>query len=314
MELIDRYVNEVGRRLPRRQRADVRRELRSALLDALESRVEGEPGEQEVVRLLKEFGRPEDVAASYRPAAAYLIGPELYPTFRMVVGITLGVLSAVLLATFALQLVLHAPGQAVFGARLARFLTNLFQAMGTAFGCIVLAFAVLQRFEARPDEPVEDWDPRELPPVVRPTDLVGRGEAVAGIVFPAIVLVLLHLFRDRIGVVVHPGSKLLLNDVLQENLLWLSSALLLGIGVHAVLLWQGRWSWPTRLADLAADLFGIFVLYRIAAAVASREAVLQAEGLPAALLIRLAWGLVALISVLVVVGALRAVVRAARSK
>ena len=43
--------------------------------------------------LLKEFGSPKEVAASYQPKDQYLIGPELFPIFRLV---TLIVIAAVL--------------------------------------------------------------------------------------------------------------------------------------------------------------------------------------------------------------------------
>jgi len=43
MELIDRYVQEVGRHLPRKNRTDIQAELQSTLVDTLEARVEGEP-------------------------------------------------------------------------------------------------------------------------------------------------------------------------------------------------------------------------------------------------------------------------------
>ena len=76
MRLIDSYVNEIARRLPHGQRDDVREELRSALRDALDSRIEGAASEDDVVKLLREFGRPEQVAASYRPESQFLIGPR----------------------------------------------------------------------------------------------------------------------------------------------------------------------------------------------------------------------------------------------
>ncbi len=84
MDLIERYVQEVARRLPRKQRDDVARELRSSLEDSLESRA-GVPLEQveeeQAVELLLEFGTPQKVAASYRPGPDFLIGPGLYPSF-----------------------------------------------------------------------------------------------------------------------------------------------------------------------------------------------------------------------------------------
>ncbi len=58
MSLIDRYVYEVGRHLPRNNRSDIQAELRSSLIDALEDRAGHEPTEDEIVELLKEFGPP----------------------------------------------------------------------------------------------------------------------------------------------------------------------------------------------------------------------------------------------------------------
>lgn len=97
MELIDRYVNEVGRHLPEKVRADIEREIDSLLEDGLDDRAASagrEPDEQMVVDLLKEFGEPQSVAASYhRPR--YLVGPALYPTWELIVKIVLTVLAVV---------------------------------------------------------------------------------------------------------------------------------------------------------------------------------------------------------------------------
>ena len=45
-ELFDRYVREVGRRLPKKQRDDVQAELHSLLMDALQDRL-AERGEED---------------------------------------------------------------------------------------------------------------------------------------------------------------------------------------------------------------------------------------------------------------------------
>ena len=49
--------------------------------------------------VLKEYGSPSKVDAAYHPTH-YLIGPQMYPFFLMVVKIVLGVLFAVSLASF----------------------------------------------------------------------------------------------------------------------------------------------------------------------------------------------------------------------
>ena len=68
MNTIDRYISEVGRYLPRKSRADIQVEIRSSIEDMLEdqSKKLGKPvDEQMTADVLKEFGHPKKVAASY---------------------------------------------------------------------------------------------------------------------------------------------------------------------------------------------------------------------------------------------------------
>ena len=68
MNLIDRYITEVGKHLPRKNRQDIQRELRSTLEDMLADRSEasGQPVDEAMtIALLKEYGSPQKVAASY---------------------------------------------------------------------------------------------------------------------------------------------------------------------------------------------------------------------------------------------------------
>ena len=91
--LLDRYVADVGRRLPGRTRADVKQELRYTLLDMLEDRLgaeNGEPpaGDALAVEILREMGPPATIAARYTGNSC-LVGPQLTPVFWLVTRIVL---------------------------------------------------------------------------------------------------------------------------------------------------------------------------------------------------------------------------------
>ena len=77
-ELIERYVHQVGRYLPSKERAEIQAELRSQIQDQLEDRYEGAPTQTDVAAVLKELGDPRRMAASYG-GEQYLVGPDLYP-------------------------------------------------------------------------------------------------------------------------------------------------------------------------------------------------------------------------------------------
>jgi len=255
MDLIERYVREVGRHLPRKNRADIQAELQSTLVDTLEAQVGVEASQEEVIDLLKEFGPPERVAASYWPEGQYLIGPKLYPLFRMVVGIALSVFAIVQLVLLGVTIVFNQetlPALEFFG----EFIASIF----FAFGIIVLVFAVLQRFDVRPETETEEWDPRDLP-AIEETDTINRGWTVAEITVGLIIIAILLFLPDKIGVVLSPGMEFILNPVIFSYIPLIILTMLLGIGLDVILLWRGRWELSTRIAKIATNLFGIYVLY-----------------------------------------------------
>src|SRR5690349_685079 len=92
MNLINRYVSEVGRHLPLvNGREDIEKELRSTLEDMLEERAEKEgraPDESMEIELLKEYGSPQKVAETYNPHP-YLIGPRIFPFFIMILKVSI---------------------------------------------------------------------------------------------------------------------------------------------------------------------------------------------------------------------------------
>ncbi len=255
MDLIERYVREVGRHLPRKNRADIQAELQSTLVDTLEAQVGGEASQEEVIALLMEFGPPERVAASYRSEGQYLIGPKLYPLFRMVVGIALSVFAIVQLVMLGVTVIFNQeplPSLEFFGD----FIASIF----FAFGIIVLVFAVLQRFDVRPETEQEEWNPRDLPAIEK-TDTINPGWTVAEITVGLVIIAILLFLPDKIGVVLSPGMEFILNPVIIVYIPLIILTLLLGIGLDVILLWRGRWETSTRIAKIATNLFGIYVLY-----------------------------------------------------
>jgi hypothetical protein len=258
MDLIERYVQAVGHNLPRKNQSDILAELQSTLADTLEARVEGEATEEQVVALLKEFGPPEKVAASYWPEGQYLIGPRLYPLFRMVAGIALSVFAIVQLALLGVRIAFDQgalPGADFFG--------GLASGLLSALGAIVLVFAVLQRLGVRPESEGEDWDPRQLP-VIEEANIINRSGLVAEITLSLILVAILVFLPDKIGAVISPatpGSDVILNPVLISYLPLIILVVLLATGLDVILLWRGRWETSTRIAKIGANLFGIYVLY-----------------------------------------------------
>ena len=171
-ELIDRYVHEVGRRLPRGQRTDVQDELRSLLQEALESRASerGAPRSQSTAaEVLRGFGAPDEVAGRYAPRPRHLIGPRLYTSFLTVLKIVLpSMVGIALFVTLMESGWTDRPTNGAIGAALLRWLGLSFQMATSALAQIVVIFAVVERLDHGGATPRKAWDPYSLPPVNDP--------------------------------------------------------------------------------------------------------------------------------------------------
>ena len=254
MNLIDRYLHEVGRYLPGKNREDILAEIRSHLTDTLEARVQGEPTEEDVSSLLKETGSPRKLAASYPGGEGYLVGPELYPFFRMVTGIVLASVIGAQLLAVGVGLWM---GEETF--HIWEVLEQLLMSVPVSIGFVVIVFRILQWRGVYPKIEEENWDPKTLP-MVNEDETVKKGEKIFGIAAGSIILALLAAFSDRIGIIIFPGGVFYPNPVVQQMLPWVSISLLASIGLDIYLLWQGRWNLGSRIANIAVNLISVIVL------------------------------------------------------
>jgi len=254
MSLIDRYIQEVGRHLPRKNRADIKAELRSSIVDNLEDRYSSDPAMSDVGDFLRELGKPREVAASYFPEGQYLIGPSLYPLFRMIAWI-------VLVAVMGAQILAWGIGMLVAGESFSvlEFFGSLLISIPVSLGWLVITFIILQRFDVKPELDDEPWDPQSLPQINENED-IKRGELIFGLVFGILILVLVTFFPQWIGFVTTPGGKFYPNPVLIQHLGWIKVSLLSGIVLEIYLLWKGSWSLIPRIVKIAVNLLSIGVL------------------------------------------------------
>lgn len=83
-DVIEAYVAEVIRRVPRKERSEIGLELRDLLAEMLADRArrEGKSADDAMVlAMLREFGTPAEIAAHYRPPGVVIIPAEGTKTF-----------------------------------------------------------------------------------------------------------------------------------------------------------------------------------------------------------------------------------------
>ncbi|MCL4562138.1 MAG: hypothetical protein M1281_16195 [Chloroflexi bacterium] len=267
MQLIDLYIQEVGRHLPEKVRTDIQQEIRSLIEDTLEdrSRQQGKaPDDEMVVEVLKKLGPPEKIAASYLPPR-YLIGPNLFPYFITTLQIVLPIV--VILTALSLGISLGQTAQTAVGAgeMIANVVGGVFDALFHAVGIIVVIFVVLQyatpQLETRLRS--KEWDPRKMKPGPDPKR-VKYGDLIVDAIFSLIAIALFNLYPQLIGFNAfrdgHWVTATVLTVAFFQYLPWLTVLWALQAGYDVTLVARGYWETATRIAAIVLHGFSIILL------------------------------------------------------
>jgi len=200
--LIERYVYDVARRLPEKDREDVKKELRANIYDMLP---EG-AGEDAVKKVLYELGSPASLAEKYRTHPRYLISPAYFDEYLaalkwilplvgvlvMLIGFAVGAFDAAKSGTQYMPFVI------------AEILSNGFRmGVSAAFLALVwttIGFVIAEHGGAKKKKAGEHgWKVEELPEVQNPKAGIPLSEGIAELVLSAVFAVFAILFlTDRL--------------------------------------------------------------------------------------------------------------------
>jgi hypothetical protein len=260
--LIESYVAEVVRHLPRRQRTDVGFELRSLLTEELRDRAgDNEPDTATTLELLADFGRPAEVADRYRPAGFTIIRPADAPRFAWISLVGVAVQWVItLIATYT------APATGAGDDWLSRLGTWWLSAGLGAFwwpGLLVSLSIVAAVIAARRGGDAPAWTPRaaamlDRDRIHRPLSVLAIAGALVGI---AALVAAINLAAWWPWL----PQPLLDAFVIDEDFLTTRApwALVLWAASFAsmiALLVAGRWTRTTRLLDIVGNALWIVLL------------------------------------------------------
>jgi len=272
MNLIDNYMHAVGAELPRKNRADIEAEIRSLIEDTLADRskaLKRAVDDDMIVEVLKEFGSPEKMAASYR-RNDYLIGPRFFRTFMLVARIVLPVMAVFSLAGLLLGTIQNDFTWAGFGLDLLKALGNFFNMSFMGLGWAIIVLAILERTIPEDKEKEnKDFDPRKLEAVV--TDQPFKAwELIVDLIFTIGVIVLFNVYPDKVGLyyinnLADPNFHflpVLTSEFLRYmpffNMLWG-----LKVALDITMLSQRSWGTVTRWAQIGLSVLSIGVLFSL---------------------------------------------------
>ena len=269
MNLIDRYIAEVGKHLPRKNRMDIEAEIRSTLEDMLEERktAGGPADEATVMSLLKEYGSPREVAATYK-THQYLIGPRLFPVFETVIKIVLAVVAGASLIGLAISLAKTGLTGPEFVSSVGEWFGGLLSGLIAAFGNVVLVFAIIERTQAAKEfeKEFKEWDPKELKSEPDP-DQIDLPDHIATIIFTFLGLVILNLYPNLLAIrYLNDGTWVsipVLTEAFFRFLPWINILSILQIVFHGFMLSQRMWTPVTRIMGMLSDVASVILAVAI---------------------------------------------------
>jgi hypothetical protein len=265
MSLIDRYVAEVGKYLPEKDRSDIEKEIRSMLEDMVEERGHQpvrSTEEQMITETLEELGDPRLLAERHTPPRQYLIGPGWYDvylvTLRRVLFTALPVFAAVtIILTLAVNPLdfMNAVGKALAGA---------FNIGVQIFFWITLVFVIMERSDAIPRESLTagtgKWTTAQLPELPQKQQ-ISIAESLMNIVFIIFIMAWVALPAILSRLQGENGSVQFINPDLWNFWLPLLFVILALTLIHEIYkLNIGNWIRPLMITNVILCLISIIYI------------------------------------------------------
>lgn len=267
MELINRYVSAVGRRIWGKNRKDIESELKTILIDTLEERLEGRKAtDKDVINLLKEFGHPSEIASKYNSDKKYIIGPMLYDLYMLIIKIICIIVPIGITIGSVVDIIQGDSSEVLL--QVMSIIPEVITGTAVAIGFVTIIFMLIERNGNLSEEDLginkKEWDPKTLPKCVREHNQVKYTEKIVSICFIVLFLILFNIGIYFNAIPETWESFFIFRiDVLLEYLPFWNILLVASLVLNLVLIKKGRWDITTHTIDLLISLGNviIFVLF-----------------------------------------------------
>ena len=250
--LIEAYVLDVIRRLPRRQRNDVGFELRALLTEGLRDRAADAgrlPDEAMALEHVREFGGPDEVAARYHPQGVPIIPPAHTTGFVLATVIGVGVQWAISLPmALSGQMLPELPESSRVGAWWVSYGLGALWWPGFLVSVMLVAAWVRQTWPATAGE----WKPKAIDRdrINRPLYAIGLSAALCGIALWVAIAWSVTTFDTPFARALAFDPDFLATRAPALLVLWAA-----GITLLVVLIIEGKWRDLTRRIDVGVKVF-----------------------------------------------------------
>lgn len=258
MNLIDRYVYAVIKNLPQKQQSDIEREIRSLIDDMLEQYPDNEPEETKVHKVLLDLGAPELLADSYRENKRYLVGPENFDNYLIVLKIVMGaVFLGISVAT--LTGVFFTTEEDII-SMVVNYIATLFSGMLQGFAWVTGIFGIAEYKGIKLVDKKEAWSPAKLPTVPQKSAMIPKVDTVLAILLTTVFMSILIFAPQVIAAYIRDAAGRMTTipvfnlEILKAYKIILMIIFAIAIIKEVMKLMAGRWSLKLGLSIAALNI------------------------------------------------------------
>lgn len=250
-DMIGRYIYQVTKHLTA-NRKDIENELRTLIDDMLETRTQGSTvTKEDIDAVLSELWDPSEMADKYRSINQFLIGPELFPRYLLLLKIVLGATLFGMCFVTVLDFVANSGSN--WYLFIVELIGNAVSGLLSAFGSVTLIFAILEWRGIKLKELTEPWKVSSLPPVPVKKANIPIAEPIVGIIFTIIFMLLLIMAPQVLGAFITINGSM--TSIPVFNLKELPVVLPLFLIVLGIGLLQNFWALVERKYTLRYGIF-----------------------------------------------------------
>ena len=305
MDLLERYLRQIERYLPFKDRKETTMELRSLILDQLDQQTqEGQDKEKTLYNIIKDMGDPRSVANEYTDSKP-IISKEMEPILNLVLKIVSITLPLVVLFANSIEYVFVNEGFTIMDF-LLNLVTNIPSALYSllvAYGFVFIFFYLIERYIS-PKFDLEEkvFIPDLLPEVPKKVFKVTLFESIMSILVTVLAIYILNFNIAIISVNYDGNSIPILSESFNKFIPFINICWFISIIVHIYYAYKRRKNLATRTIEFINSIYGAVVVFFIVSNGVFND--LFIEGYDLNFLVRLSQIILTLIAAATIIGSI----------